>query len=334
VTERRAADEALRASEALFRQFGEASSDSLWVRNAGSLQFEYLSPAFEKIYGTSRSSVLSGDTLSAWAQLLHPHDREAVLANLDRVRAGERITQQFRIVRPCDGEVRWVEDTDFPIRDATGAVHRFAGIAKDVTDARRATERQQVLVSELQHRSRNLLGLIRSLASKTVGRGGSIADFEDRLAALGRAQGLLSQFGSDTVELGALVRAELEAHAEIKPPRIIVEGPPVSLSVKQVQTLALALHELATNAVKYGALDSGRLSVTWTVTTGPDETRKLHLAWDESGVSVPPEHLERKGFGRELIEKALAYSLEADTSYVIGSDGVKCRIEIPLERYA
>jgi PAS domain S-box-containing protein len=332
VTERRRAEEALHESEARFRQFGEASPDLVWIRDAERMQFEYVSPAFEETYGQNREAVLDGDTLKRWADLIHPEDRERALANLERVRAGERILHQFRIVRPSDGEIRWIEDTSFPLVDDTGRVQRVAGIAKDVTEQKASAARLEVLVNELQHRSRNLLGVITAVANSTLGQGGSVADFQARLQALSRAQGLLSQFGSDTVEVGALVQMELAAHVAIRPPKAKASGPKVHLTARQVQNFALALHELATNAVKYGALksDTGQLAVTWAVTRDQRDRPYLVLSWVESGVPIQPEKVTRRGYGRELIENALSYALRAKTEYVLGEDGVRCRIELPL----
>lgn len=333
VTERRAGEERLRESEERFRQFGEASSDLIWIRDAETLQFEYLSPAFEGIYGESREAVLSGDTLQRWADLIHPEDRERALSMIHQVRAGERVMNAFRIIRPSDGETRWIENTDFPLFDASGRVQRVAGLAKDVTEARMSAARLEVLVNELQHRSRNLLGVIASVASKTLGEEGAAADFQARLRALSRAQGLLSQFGSDTAEVGALVRAELEAHTEVAPPKVTVSGPRVLLTARQVQNFSLAVHELTTNAVKYGALrdGTGQLSVTWTVDRDGKGRRRLTLDWNESGVELPPGAGTRRGYGRQLIERALAYALQARTEFVLGEDGVRCRIQLPLE---
>jgi PAS domain S-box-containing protein len=332
VTERRRAEEALHESEARFQQFGEASPDLVWIRDAMTMQFEYVSPAFEAIYGQSRAAVLEGDTLERWADLIHPEDRERALMNLERVRTGERVTQGFRIVRPSDGEIRWIEDTGFPLVDAAGRVQRVAGIAKDVTEQKASAARLEVLVNELQHRSRNLLGVITAVASSTLTQGGSVANFQARLQALSRAQGLLSQFGSDTVEVGALVHMELAAHAEIRPPKVKASGPKVHLTARQVQNFALALHELATNAVKYGALkgDTGQLAVTWLVTRDQRDRPHLTLSWIESGVPIQPDTVTRRGYGRELIENALSYALNAKTEYVLGDDGVHCRIELPL----
>ena len=159
-----------------------------------------------------------------------------------------------------------------------------------------------------------------------------LADFQARLRALSRAQGLLSQFGSDTAEVGALVRAELAAHTEVGPPKVVVSGPRVRLTARQVQNFSLALHELTTNAVKYGALrdNTGQLSVTWTADRDEKGRRRLTLDWIESGVEVEPGADTRRGYGRLLIEQALSYALRARTEFVLGEDGVRCRIQLPL----
>ena len=188
------------------------------------------------------------------------------------------------------------------------------------------------MVAELQHRSRNLLGVVASVAGKTLANGGSVEDFQLRLKALSRAQALLSEFGSDTVEVGALVRAELEAHTGGESSKITLSGPKVHLTASQVQNYALALHELATNAVKYGALKSpeGALAVDWALDHDPQGRRRLVLTWVETGVEISPNAANRRGYGRELIEKALSYALRAKTEYLIEDGGVRCRIDLPL----
>ena len=332
VTERRETEEALRESEARFRQFADASSDVLWFRNAKTLRFEYVGPAFERIYGVPSGHVREGDGMRGWLKLILPEDRHRVLEAVRSVRAGEAATFEFRIRRATDGEERWIENTDFPLFDTAGRVQRVGGIGADITELKKGQHRQEVLINELQHRSRNLLGVITSVANRTLGAGGGVPDFETRLKALSRAQGLLSEFGSDTVEVGALVRMELAAHAEIGPPGVIVSGPKVYLTARQVQNFALALHELTTNAVKYGALKdgTGRLAITWVVMRDKRDRLRLLLSWIESGVDVQPETVTKRGYGRELIENALAYALRAKTEYMLGEDGVRCRIELPL----
>ncbi|WP_159999753.1 PAS domain-containing protein [Roseomonas sp. 18066] len=351
VTPQKQTEAALRESEERLRQFGEASSDVLWIRDAGTLRLDYLTPAFERIYGLPREGGLGEHDFQGWAATILEVDRSRALSHIARVRGGEAVTFEYRIRRP-DGEIRWLRNSDFPIRDGRGRVRWIGGIGKDVTEEKRIAARQEVLVAELQHRSRNLLAVIRAVAFKTLGRGGAVAAFDQRLAALSRAQGLLSRFGSDTVELGALVRAELEAHAELEPPRILIQGPEVSLSVEQVQTFSLALHELATNAVKYGALRddlAGQLSVRWQIHEAGDEDRLppprvpgrparpvlrwVQLEWQEQGLDLPPAAGapdRPRGYGRELIEEALPYSLGARTDYALREGGLRCRIALPL----
>jgi PAS domain S-box-containing protein len=326
------AQKALHDSEERLRQFGEASSDVLWIREAQTLQWVYLTPAFEQIYGLDRETALRGDNMMGWLDLIVPEDRPHALAAIERVRAGERLAFEYRIRRPRDGAERWLRNTDFPMLNATGELYWLGGVGRDITEEKAAAQRQDILVNELQHRARNLLGVVTAISDRTVKRGGSVEAFEERLQALGRAQALLSQAGSDTVEVGALVRAELAAHADGASSRVAMSGPEVRLRARQVQNFALALHELTTNAVKYGALRNGsaRLAVTWAVTLDRRERRQLALSWVESGVAVDLGTVTRRGYGMELIQEALAYALHAKVDYVLEPDGVRCRIEMPV----
>ncbi|HJE22670.1 MAG TPA: PAS domain-containing protein [Methylorubrum populi] len=329
--ERGRAERALRESEERFQQFATASAAGLWIRDAEALAMEFVSPAVATIYGVEPNT-LFGD-VTRWAALIVPDDRDVALAHLEAARRGKTVVHEFRIQRPSDGAIRWIRNTDFPLRD-NSHILRVGGIAEDVTEAKRASERLEVLVNELQHRSRNLLGVITAVAGRTLRQGGSVDAFDERLQALSRAQGLLSQYGSDTVEVGALVRAELAAHTQERSKRVQIAGPEVQLTAPQVQNFALALHELTTNAVKYGALKdgTGSLIVTWEVIRYRSEHRRLALNWAESGVPIDPSKVTRQGYGTELIQGALAYALEANVEYALGADGVRCRIEMPIEQ--
>lgn len=213
---------------------------------------------------------------------------------------------------------------------AVGAMRRA------MTRQRAAEAHLQLLVAELQHRTRNQLAVVRTIADQTLRSSDSLATFgarfSSRLAALGRVQSLLSR-GNDSIDLGELVRSELVAlNAEPDGDRIRLAGPPLLLAPQAVQVMALALHELATNAVKHGALaqDDGRLSVTWTVTEPHGEVTAV-IDWVESGVVLAGGTSPRgSGFGRQLIERALPYDLGATTKLEFTPDGVRCRIELPL----
>ena len=332
ITQRREAQAQLRDSEERLRQFGDASSDVLWIRDAETLQWTYLTPAFETIYGLDRGAALAGDNMTGWLDLIVPEDRQFAFDSIQKVQAGERVCFEYRVRRPIDGQVRWLRNTDFPMRDAVGQVHWFGGVGRDITEEKAAIQRQEILINELQHRSRNLLGVVTAVAGKTLRQGGSVNAFEERLQALSRAQALLSQAGSDMVEVGALVRAELAAYVKDGSERVRVGGPEVQLTARQVQNFALALHELTTNAVKYGALkiEPTRLDVTWEVVPDRRGHRQLALSWIESGVAIDPSAITRRGYGTELIQEALAYALEAEVDYALGTDGVRCRIKMPL----
>jgi len=238
-----------------------------------------------------------------------------------------------------------------PIHDESGSVAGIMVIAFDITDHIRTTRalademaqlqrlqsQQRVLVSELQHRTRNLLAVVRAIATHSLAghaSDGALDGFFERLSSLGRVQGLISRAEDERVKLADIVRAELEAYAHATRSRLEMHGPTVRLASHQVQIIALALHELVTNAVKYGALQApeGRLSVTWETWLGAQGRQRLALLWRESGVPMPPHAGVRRGQGRELIENALRFSLHADTQLVFGEDGVWCRIELPIER--
>ena len=337
--ERARAEAALRESEARLRQFGEASSDVLWIRDAETLQWDYLSPAFEMVYGVRLDQALAGDNLQNWEALILEEDREHALASIKRVRDGEQVTFEYRVRRP-DGEIRWLRDTDFPIYGPDGTVERIGGIGQDATTLKHAQQRQDVLIAELQHRTRNLMAVVRSTADKTARASADLPDFRarfrDRLEALARVQGLLSRLNDlDRVTFDEVIRTELSA-MDGGSDRITLEGPAdVRLRSSTVQTLAMALHELATNAVKYGALGqpAAHLTVTWSLEpAGAGGKPWLHVDWRESGVTIPANGMVSRGTGqgRELIERALPYQLGAKTSYTLGPEGVHCAISVPV----
>jgi len=332
-TERAKAQAAARESENRIRQFGEASSDVLWIRDAKTLRNESITPAFEKIFGFPRERAMADDHLTTWREVILPEDYKVVAAGLDAARRGERVTFEYRIRRP-DGDMRWVRSTIFPILDADGKVSRLGGIAHDATEEKTSTARLQVLVSELQHRTRNLVAVIGALSNKTAQECTSLAEFQyvfgERLAAVGRAQAHLSRLADgEKVVFDELLRAELMSHA--KSGRVTLAGPrDVPLRNSAVQTFALALHELTTNAVKYGALSraEGHLEVRWELRPDAGGDQALHVDWRERGVDTAavPTAAKGGGYGRELIERALPYQLQAKTSYELTADGVHCTI--------
>jgi two-component sensor histidine kinase len=236
-------------------------------------------------------------------------------------------------VRDDDGNVAGLLVICFEITDH---LRTASALTAEMGELQRMQSHQRLLMAELQHRTRNLLAVVRAIAAQSFE--GQIEDaalesFLQRLSALGRVQGLISRAECDRVSLADIVWAELEAYAPSARARLEVHGPTVRLSSHQVQTVALALHELVTNAVKYGALRAagGRLSITWETWLSANGRQRLALLWRESGVEMPDQALIRRGQGRELIENSLRFSLHAETQLVFSSDGVWCRIELPVE---
>jgi two-component sensor histidine kinase len=215
---------------------------------------------------------------------------------------------------------------------------RTIGAVEDITEAREQIETQRVLVAELQHRTRNLMAVVQSIAHQTLSTTASLVDFENRfnqrLEALSRVQGLLSRAGDQPITIAALVAMELEAlGSHACSGRIQCGGPVVQLRKSTVEMLALAIHELATNAIKYGALasDAGHLSVTWRF-DGSRAGRNVVLEWVEQGITWQQSEDRQSGqggYGRTLIEEALPYSLAAETKFELGGDGLRCVISLP-----
>ncbi|WP_315725581.1 MULTISPECIES: sensor histidine kinase [unclassified Bradyrhizobium] len=337
VTEQKLAEHELRKSEERLRSAVEVGRLGLWDWNVATGEV-YWSDEHFRLEGYGVGEV--NPSYEAWTARIHPEDRAGTEAALRRaMEAGEEYVREFRVVHP-DGSIRYLYGRGRFFYDAAEQPIRMTGAMLDVTERREWEERQKVLVAELQHRTRNLLGVVRSMADKTARASTDLADFRaryrDRLDTLSRVQGLLSRLNEhDRVTFDDLIRSELSAVAGVSE-RVELAGPSgVRLRSSTVQTLAMALHELATNALKYGALGqpSGRLTVTWSLERhGAEDKPWLHIDWRESGVDMPPPGAEPAGTGqgRELIEQALPYQLSAKTSYNLAPDGVCCTISIPV----
>jgi two-component sensor histidine kinase len=218
--------------------------------------------------------------------------------------------------------------------DERDSIYEWLSTAADSEGFRGDERRQWLAVAELQHRVRNVLAQVRSIVRQTAETAspalGYSAHLEGRISALARTQGFVMRQPSAGVDLEELVEAEIVAHAA-RETQVQVAGPPVRLRAKAAETLGLALHELATNAVKYGALatSEGRITVSWAKETDCAEPR-VRLEWRESGVTLserPPAH---RGFGTQLLERTVPYELRGSSHLSFESDGVHCVIDIPL----
>lgn len=219
-----------------------------------------------------------------------------------------------------------------PSRDKEGRIAGLIGISIDLTHKRENERQMHLVMRELTHRSKNLLAVIQAMARQTAARSDNTEEFVEsfaaRLQAMAASHDLLvsqSWYGADLKEL---VLAHLAQSIDPGSPQIEIEGDPHSITADAAQNLGLALHELTTNAAKYGALSvlGGKLSVSWTTVDG-----KIRLVWKERGGPevVPPR---RNGFGRMLLERLVGPALDGDVSIDFAPEGVSCVIEFPVRK--
>ena len=244
------------------------------------------------------------------------------------VRGGEAVA-----VRPDGTEVPFIPYPT-PLRDSAGALVGAVNMLVDITERKQAENRQKALLAELDHRVKNTLATVQSLAAQTIGRAGVSAevrrDFERRLFALCSAHDHLSRGGWEAAELSAVLADLLAPFRTDTADPIRLAGDPVPLSPKAAVTLALVIHELAANAVKHGALSEpgGTVSVAWRVEENGSGTMLL-IDWTESGGPAVREP-ERRGFGLRLLERGVTKELKGAAQITFEAAGVRGSIQVPL----
>jgi two-component system CheB/CheR fusion protein len=331
---------ALEQSEQRFRTLVEGMPQLVWRAMDGG-KWTWCSPQWSEYTGQSPEA----SNLMGWLGMFHPEDRQRIMAAWATASEFQLLEFQARLFHDGEARYRHFHTRALPVRDDTGRGVEWLGTSTDIDDIVQLQARQTVLVTELQHRTRNLLAVIQAIVRRTIKDSTSMAAFrecfDDRLMALARVQGLLSRReAGQRVSFDQLLHGELSAHLSLdgseNKNRVSIEGPAgVPLRSATVQTLALALHELTTNAVKYGALSQheGRLRVAWQVVASSDGDERLQVDWRESGVADMPDAgapARGGGYGRELIERALPHQLGAKTSYALEPDGVHCTIEVAI----
>jgi PAS domain S-box-containing protein len=258
--------------------------------------------------------------------LLHPDDANELRRIVAEFTRGARSYEaEFRVMRP-DGGVRWCVGTAAATIDRAGRVVRVSGVTVDITERKLAEERQNLLTREVDHRAKNALALAQSIVRLT--RAENIKTYvnavEGRINALARVHTILSLSSWQGAEIGKLVDEELAAYSNSG--QIRLTGPEVQLQPATAQTLTLALHELATNSAKYGALStlSGKLSVQWDLHGGT-----LFLTWQEAdGPPVRPP--TSRGFGTRSLMASVETQLGGQALFDWAPEGLICRLQVPL----
>jgi PAS domain S-box-containing protein len=258
--------------------------------------------------------------------LLHPEDlHELRKAVAHFARGAKSYEAEFRVNRP-DGEVRWCVGTAAATLDKGGRVVRISGVTVDITERKRAEERQNLLAREVDHRAKNALALAQSIVRLTRGENvrAYIQAVEGRINALARVHTILSLSNWQGAEIGRLVDEELAPYSTGD--QIACRGSEIQLQPATAQTLALALHELVTNSAKYGALSTlaGRLSINWGI-----EADMLKMVWEEKDGPCVEKPVSR-GFGTRSVIASIESQLGGQAQFDWRTEGLVCRLSVPL----
>jgi PAS domain S-box-containing protein len=296
-------------------------------------RIEYVNAGFTRMTGYAADEAVGRTP----RMLQGPGTDRAVLA---RMRAALEAGRPFRgqaVNYRKDGAEYVVEWLITPVLDGEGRVAHWVSAQRDVTERKRAEARQRRLVAELNHRVKNTLAAVLSVAAQTARQTRGPDDFREafqsRLMALARSHDMLTEGGWEGAALREVAQRTLAAYGGA-PARFALSGPPVRLAPAAVVTLNLALHELATNAVKHGALSApgGRVEVGWALEAGEGGGGPiLAISWEERG-GPPVRPPEGRGFGSRLIERGLPQEFGAGVSLRFAPAGVECRIRLPAAK--
>jgi PAS domain S-box-containing protein len=267
---------------------------------------------------------------------VHSDDRMGFAAQVKALRPDNAsYSVSFRFIRP-DGQEVWLEETGKAEFDASGRFLHLRGLTRDITDQKQAEERQRLLVAELDHRVKNVLASVAAVAQRARESSGSMDDFlkafDGRIQSMANAHAMLSRSHWQGVSLADLVRNELAPY--VGETSASVEGPDVLLTAEATQPMAIVLHELVTNASKYGALATphGRISVRWDWQQDGPMPSRLLLEWIEETRGAVVAAPNQVGYGVRAIRSLIPYELGGTVDLVFEASGVRCRMELPSKR--
>lgn len=331
ITEQVESEERLRESEERLRLLADAVPQIIWITDADG-QHEFFNRQWSLYTG---APLRATDVPQVTSDFVHPDDHTVTLKAFEEAQQAGGIFEVEHRIRSKEGEYRWFLVRAEPYRDPrTGEIVRWFGVSIDIHDRRVAQEHQQLLINELNHRVKNTLATVQSVASQTLRNAASTEQakeaLEARLFALSRAHDVLTRENWEGADLYDIVDQAVAPYSSRGEDRLHLEGARVRIPPRMALALAMALQELATNAVKYGALsnETGAIRIAWNVQQGEGGPR-LHLKWEESGGPAvqPPS---RRGFGSRLIERSLSQDLDGTAQIVFPATGVVCIVDAPL----
>ncbi|MBP0445266.1 PAS domain-containing protein [Roseomonas sp. SSH11] len=300
----------------------------LWRSQAGG-SWIWASPQWQAFTGQPGEASLG----SGWLDVLHPEDHNVALAAWRQAEAGLGFHAELRLWEAAERRYRWVLGRAQPCPAEEGHAPEWLGTFTDVDQLHRVAQKQGELLALLQHRVRNTLSIVRSILRRTAQTSESVEEMamhlDGRINAFSRVQTALIRDPAGGLDLAQLIADEFLVHAAREDKQVAMEGPPVELRPRAAETLGLAFHELATNAVKYGALSrpDGQVAVSWRIEDEPGQPR-LILTWRERG-GPRPDKPSRRGFGGDLLARSLPYDLQAEVQQDFTAEGLHCTITVP-----
>jgi two-component sensor histidine kinase/PAS domain-containing protein len=333
-TNRVLAEEALRASEERYRS-------AMFLGRIGSWEVDFVkgiriwTPEGMALFGINLPDGLGhvGGENDELRQAMHPEDRHLLGRYHVLADSQDSFPAEYRILK-ADGQICWLSGYGRVLdRQPDGKVHRLMNVATDITERKTAEAHQRFLMQELSHRSKNLLSIVQAIADQTRRNCSDLKEFQNRfdgrLRGLAASSTLLARGDWRGSSLAALIELQLATFIDLKSPQIEIHGPKVDLTAEAAQAIGLALHELATNAVKHGALSvpDGRLSISWQVDRARD-AEGLKLIWRERGgplVTAP----QRTGFGHVVIKRMVEQAVQGTVDLNFASEGLEWSLQAP-----
>jgi PAS domain S-box-containing protein len=330
IHDRKVAEAALAESESRFRNMADNAPVMIWTTDQSGF-CGYLNRAWREFTGQGEGEGLG----LGWADAVHPEDRDDARTTFMEASAQRRPFRAEYRLRRADGTWRWAIDAAAPRLGDDGEFLGMVGSVIDITERKMAEEQQVLLMRELDHRAKNALAVVHAAVRLTPKDDINVyvQAVEGRVKALARAHSMLAEARWEGAELRALLQGELAAF--VAGQRAGLSGPTVALASYAAQGLAMVVHELATNAVKHGALSTpaGRITVNWSVERVAEGVGLcLHLRWAEEGgptVSGPPD---RRGFGTRVLDATVRTQLRGKLRLDWAPGGLTCEMEVPLRR--
>lgn len=318
--DRRATDLALSVAQLRFTQ--QAGRIGSWTLDLETMELQ-ASEGCKENFGRSRDEPFGYD---AWIDAIHQDDRPGMQTALEAAISGQtNYDMEYRVGTPNDG-IRWIQFRGRASYRADGTPLTIAGISLDVTARRQAEDHRDLLSNEMGHRVRNTLATVHAIVRQTLSHASSLQEaasaLDARILSLAKAHDILTRASWDSALMDEVVKVALGPFASAADYRYSFSGPAFRLGSRAALAFAMALHELATNAVKYGAFstDAGQVHVSWGLSgAGPVET--LSFRWEEIG-GPPVGTPTRTGFGSRLIEQALAMEIGGQAKIEFAPTGV------------